>query len=66
MNYKKFVTAALYTIQTPLGVFAGYELGIQNFTIGIVIIALMMIIESFAVTTWMEAQTIEIHKHRRR
>ncbi|MCL5412636.1 MAG: hypothetical protein M1474_03285 [Candidatus Marsarchaeota archaeon] len=65
-NYKKFVTAALYAIQVPLGVLAGYELGAQNFFLGVAITGLLMVIEVFAVTMWMDAQTAEIRMHRKR
>lgn len=62
MNIKKFLTAALYSLQVPLGVFAGFQLGEGHYLIGGVVTVAMMFIEGCAVVTWMEAQTQELER----
>ncbi len=59
-NYQKYLTAMLYAAETPIGVWAGFELGKANYIYGIVLTAVMMAFEVTAVITWMNAQTIEI------
>ena len=65
-NYQKYLTAALYAIEVPLGVWAGYEFGASSYLAGIVLTFVMMAVETAAVITWMNAQTIEIKMMRRR
>ena len=60
LNYKKYLTAGLYSVQVPIGVWAGFEFGKENYPLGIGLTALMMLIEGLAVVTWMDAQTKEI------
>ena len=59
-NYQKYLTAILYAIEVPVGVWAGFEFGATNYLFGAALTVLMMIIEVSAVVTWMNAQTIEI------
>lgn len=67
MNYQKYVTAVLYSVEVPLGVWAGFEFGATHYALGIIITIIMMIVEIAAVITWMNAQTIEIgNKTRKR
>lgn len=59
-NYQKYLTAILYAVETPVGVWAGFEFGKANYLYGIVLTVVMMMFEITAVITWMNAQTIEI------
>ncbi|HUC38947.1 MAG TPA: hypothetical protein VL944_02350 [Candidatus Acidoferrum sp.] len=59
-NYQKYLTALLYASETPIGVWAGFELGVGHYIFGIVLVVVMMGMEVSAVITWMNAQTIEI------
>lgn len=60
MNYQKYLTALLYSVEVPLSVWAGFELGLGKYVFGVIITIVMMLIEVSAVVTWMNAQTIEI------
>ncbi len=61
MNYQKYLTALLYSVQVPISVWAGFEFGVGHYVFGIILTAIMMCIEITAVITWMNAQTIEIN-----
>jgi hypothetical protein len=60
MNYQKYITALLYSVQVPIFVWAGFEFGVGNYTFGMVLTAITMCMEVAAVITWINAQTIEI------
>lgn len=63
MNYQKYLTALLYSIEMPLGVWAGFEFGVLHYFFGVVIVIIMMVVKVAAVVTWMNAQAIEIETH---
>lgn len=69
MNHKKStevkmkkttITALFYTLLTPINVWTGYELGIENYKFAIPLVIIVMILEFFSVKYWFEAQTEEI------
>ncbi len=62
MNYKKYVTAVLYALQVPLGVWTGFEFGKESYLLGGLLTTIMIVIEGFAVVTWHDGQTLEIRE----
>ncbi len=57
---KTTITALYYTLLTPINVWTGYELGIENYKFAIPLVIIVMILEFKSVTNWFEAQTEEI------
>jgi len=57
LSKKTFLTALFYSSLTPLGVWTGYELGLNNWTMAGVLILISALLEFFAVTLWIDAQT---------
>ena len=57
MNYKKFLTAFFYTLQTPFAVWAGIEFADNSMLMAWGLIAVMMVLEAVAVFYWMDAQS---------
>jgi len=57
---KTTITALYYTLLTPINVWTGYELGIENYKFAIPLVILVMILEFHSVKYWFEAQTEEI------
>ncbi len=57
---KTTITALYYTLLTPVNVWTGYELGMQNYNIAIPLVITVMILEFCSVKFWFEAQTEEI------
>jgi len=57
---KTTMTALYYTLLTPINVWTGYELGIENYNIAIPLVIIVMILEYNSVKFWFEAQAEEI------
>ncbi|MCX9084458.1 MAG: hypothetical protein OIN87_06650 [Candidatus Methanoperedens sp.] len=57
---KTTLTALYYTLLTPINVWTGYELGIENYRLAIPLVIIVMILEFQSVRFWFEAQTEEI------
>jgi hypothetical protein len=57
---KKVLTAILYPSQVPIGIWAGYKFAVGQYLFGSILTFITMIMEFFAVVTWMDAQTEEI------
>lgn len=57
---KTTITAVYYTLLTPINVWTGYALGIENYQLAIPLILVVMILEFHCVKYWFEAQTEEI------
>ncbi len=57
---KTTITALYYTLMTPINVWTGYELGIENYKIAIPLVIIVMVLEYHSVKYWFEAQTEEI------
>lgn len=57
---KTTITALYYTLLTPINVWTGYELGIENYNIAIPLVIIVMILEYNSVKFWFEAQAEEI------
>jgi hypothetical protein len=57
---KTTITALYYTLLTPINVWTGYELGIENYKFAIPLVIIVMILEFISVKYWFEAQTEEI------
>lgn len=57
---KTTITALYYTLLTPINVWTGYELGIENYYLAIPLVIIVMILEFHSVKYWFDAQTEEI------
>lgn len=57
---KTTLTALYYTLLTPINVWTGFELGIQNYNMAIPLVIIVMILEYNTVIFWFEAQAEEI------
>jgi hypothetical protein len=57
---KTTITALYYTLLTPINVWTGYELGIENYNFAIPLVIIVMILEFHSVKYWFEGQTEEI------
>jgi hypothetical protein len=57
---KTTITAIYYTLLTPVNIWTGYELGIGNYKLAILLVSIIMILEFHCVKFWFEAQTEEI------
>ncbi len=57
---KTTITALFYTLLTPINVWTGYELGIENYLLAIPLVIAIMILEFCCIKFWFEAQTEEI------
>lgn len=57
---KTTITALYYTLLTPINVWTGFELGVENYKFAIPLVIIVMILEFKSVTNWFEAQTEEI------
>lgn len=57
---KSTLTGLLYAFLSPINVWAGYELGIENYPYAVFLIVVLMFIEFYSVKLWIEAQTEDI------
>ena len=58
---KKYVVGALYAALNPIQVWCGYELGVHQVLVSLVLIGALMVIEGWAVVWWFEGQADEIN-----
>lgn len=58
---KKYLTALLYAIETPVGVWTGLEIDHQHYIKSCLLIAVLSALVFFGVLLWFKAQTDEIN-----
>lgn len=57
----RLVTAALYTLETPIGVWAGIALDKSQWLLGCVLTCVLMVLVFLGVCLWFDTQTKEIN-----
>lgn len=62
MNTSKYLSALLYALEMPMGVWAGIELDHKHYWLGIILISLISVMVAVGVFTFMDGQARETKK----